>query len=217
MGSTPARHTTPKTPQNKAKTPYIPDFSDLPPISSPAPINAHFGRLTRPKCQKMSTHPPADSRRPSRRMPCRIVWPTSPPSPSPGAVESVAPVPAIERDDALKYALGANAIHGQRRSPADKRRCVELALKEFPGLTNEVIADMCAVDPKTVASVSGSSGISRPEKLIGKDGRQYPASRRTSNPTTPARIAPESFAPSAPSPPLAKLPARAHEKPRRLW
>ena len=89
------------------------------------------------------------------------------------------------KDDALWYAMGANAIHGQRRSPADKRRCVELALKEFPGLTNEVIADMCAVDPKTVASVSGSSGISRPEKLIGKDGKQYPATRRASRPSTP--------------------------------
>ena len=49
------------------------------------------------------------------------------------------------RVDALKYALGANAIHGQRRSNLDKRRCVEIAVKEFAGLSSRAIAELCGV------------------------------------------------------------------------
>ena len=65
------------------------------------------------------------------------------------------------------------------------RKPVELAVKEFGGMTNEVIAKMCGVDPKTVADTSASSGISRPEKRTGSDGKQYPATRATRKPTTP--------------------------------
>ena len=79
----------------------------------------------------------------------------------------------------------ASYSHGQRRSNADKRRCVEIALREFGGLTNEAIAKMCAVAASTVADVSASSRIPRPEKRTGSDGKQYPATRRASRPTTP--------------------------------
>jgi hypothetical protein len=34
------------------------------------------------------------------------------------------------RRDALRYALGANSMHGLRRTPADKRHAVEIALKD---------------------------------------------------------------------------------------
>ena len=53
-------------------------------------------------------------------------------------------IPAELRDggriDALKPALWANAVHGQRRTNADKRRCVELAVKEFASLSSRQIA-----------------------------------------------------------------------------
>ena len=86
------------------------------------------------------------------------------------------------RAEALKHALGSNAIHGKQRSNADKRRCVEIALREFSGLTNEVIAEMCAVSPMTIARVDSTSNIVRPEKRIGRDGKQYPATRSKPEP-----------------------------------
>lgn len=85
------------------------------------------------------------------------------------------------RIDALRHALGANAIHGQRRSTADKRRAVEIAVCEFPKLSNAAIATLCGVDDKTVAAHRpGTSGNSEPETRTGQDGKQYPVkSRRT--------------------------------------
>lgn len=50
----------------------------------------------------------------------------------------------------LKHALGANAAHGHQRTNADKRRCVEIALREFAGMSNRAIADMCGVSADLV-------------------------------------------------------------------
>lgn len=79
------------------------------------------------------------------------------------------------RADALKHALGANAIHGHRRDRADMRRCIEIALQEFPRLSNNAVAELCGVSDHTVASVRGPA--SQNTKLTGKDGKQYPAKR----------------------------------------
>jgi len=89
------------------------------------------------------------------------------------------------RKAALKCALSANAIHGNRRSNADKRRCVEIALREFPNLSSRQIAKMCGVSP-------GLVDLARPEALPKKgnapptrttsDGRQYPATRSKPKP-----------------------------------
>jgi hypothetical protein len=81
------------------------------------------------------------------------------------------------RLDAIKYSLGANNGHGLRRTNADKRWCVEIALKEFGGMTNEVIAKMCGVSAVMVAAVSSTSKILRPDKRTGQDGKKYPAQR----------------------------------------
>ena len=56
-------------------------------------------------------------------------------------------------DDALHYALQANRSHGVRRSSADKRRCVEMALEAWPKLSNKTVADLCSVGDDLVADV----------------------------------------------------------------
>jgi hypothetical protein len=57
--------------------------------------------------------------------------------------------------DALIFALGANDTHGLRRSNADKRLAVKMALKdpEISQLTLREIAEICRVSHTTVASI----------------------------------------------------------------
>lgn len=92
------------------------------------------------------------------------------------------------RKEALECALGANAAHGHRRTNADKRRCVEIALREFPKASSRRIAELCGVGhtlvdqcrPIQVASDATSptkSRDSRIDTVTGSDGRQYPAHR----------------------------------------
>jgi hypothetical protein len=65
-----------------------------------------------------------------------------------------------------------------KRTNADKRRSVELALAEWPNVSDRQIAEICAVGYSLVAEVRQSqlpdSGSS-PQPRIGKDGnRQAP-------------------------------------------
>lgn len=102
------------------------------------------------------------------------------------------------RADALKHAL-----HGHRRSNADKRRCVEIALREFPKLSSRAVAKLCGVSHTFVEQL-------RPEEALAtvanartaSDGRQYPARRR---------VVPEPQEPEADSEPVIErdpMPAR---------
>lgn len=79
---------------------------------------------------------------------------------------------------ALRFALSANALHGHRRTNADKRRCVEIALREFANLSSRAIAEMCGVDDKTVAAVRGTGAEIPRLPVTGTDGKQYPARRK---------------------------------------
>src|SRR6266550_5876017 len=47
-----------------------------------------------------------------------------------------------DKKTAIKFALKVNACHGLRLSNADKRHAVELAIKEFPDLSDRLIAEM---------------------------------------------------------------------------
>lgn len=72
--------------------------------------------------------------------------------------------------DALKYALGANATHGLRRSSEDLKRCVELASMEYPELSDRQISELVGCAPTTV-------GRYRPEgarlgSYMTSDGRE---------------------------------------------
>ncbi len=102
------------------------------------------------------------------------------------ALDIPAELRAGGRVDALKHALGANAVHGQRRSPADKRRCVELALNEFPNMTQGQIADLVGCSREWVNRVSPKDvNSSQPARTVtGTDGKQYPA-HKPRRPSTP--------------------------------
>jgi len=61
--------------------------------------------------------------------------------------------------EALIEALGANSEHGFRRTNADKRHAVEMALKdpEISQLTQQEIADICRVTRRTVGRIVNES------------------------------------------------------------
>lgn len=95
------------------------------------------------------------------------------------------------RMDALKHALGANATHGCRRTTADKRRCVEIALRELAGMSSRSIAEMCGVGDQMVRNIKSDSQVrdsrtsavpGQPEDtatatVVGQDGKTYPAKK----------------------------------------
>lgn len=85
------------------------------------------------------------------------------------------------RVEALKYALSANTSNGMRRTNEDKKRCVEIALAEFGNLSSRAIAEMCGVSDRYVGRVRDVSGANNAH-LTGKDGKQYPASKRKPEP-----------------------------------
>lgn len=76
------------------------------------------------------------------------------------------------------YAVGANTTHGLRRTNADKRRAVRMALEMEPGMANRAIANHVGVDDKTVASVrkemSAGAEVPHLDTRKGLDGKQYP-------------------------------------------
>jgi len=61
--------------------------------------------------------------------------------------------------DALKYALSANITHGLRRSQADRKRSVLIALQEFGELSDREIGRLVKVDGKTVGKYRGRMAI----------------------------------------------------------
>lgn len=82
------------------------------------------------------------------------------------------------RTAALMHALSANAVHGQRRTNEDKRRCVEIALREFPKSSSRSIADLCGVSDEFVRQRRGEEVPTVGTCVTGKDGKEYPARRK---------------------------------------
>ena len=94
------------------------------------------------------------------------------------------------RLEAIKHALQANVAHGRRRTSADKRRGVEVALKEFGQLSDRALAELCAVGNALVSDVRKQvcdSNNSPPRK--GRDGKTYPA-RKSPPKNAPAECSP---------------------------
>ena len=89
-----------------------------------------------------------------------------------------AEVHAGARTEALQHALGANATNGIYRSSADKRNAVEIALEEWPNMSNSVLADMCKVSHDLVRrcrlEMEKMNRIESQSVVTGKDGKQYP-------------------------------------------
>lgn len=109
-----------------------------------------------------------------------------------GRTEITADVYSGSRQDALLHALGSNRTHGLRRSNADKRHSVILALKEFPDWSDRKIAEVCGVGPDLVGAarkvqLSESDSSSDAPTRVGRDGRKRrtPIARRSSDPRLP--------------------------------
>jgi hypothetical protein len=81
------------------------------------------------------------------------------------------------RTDCVKFALKCNLSHGIRRSSADKRACVELALREFGEVSNNSLSDACGVGVDLVIKVrqelESKKEIPKFEKLKSSDGREF--------------------------------------------
>lgn len=92
-------------------------------------------------------------------------------------VPAVVHVGGLER--AVKYALSANARHGLKRSNADKQKAVRVALERFGELSDRAVAELCAVDHKTVAAARKVQVGNFPTSITreGKDGKQYPTGK----------------------------------------
>lgn len=90
------------------------------------------------------------------------------------------------RSDAVKFALGANRSNGLRRTNQDKRRCVQIAVDEFPELSDRAIAELCGVGHPLVAEMrpvqlEESSTSTAPTTRTGRDGKNYPAPKATAS------------------------------------
>lgn len=99
-----------------------------------------------------------------------------------GLSEILAEVRQGDRRAATTYALGANSLHGRRRTNADKRRSVEIALREFNEYSDRHLAELCCVTDGMVRAVRDQVQdlrTSLPTQRVGKDGKAYPTKPRS--------------------------------------
>lgn len=82
-----------------------------------------------------------------------------------------------DRREAILYSVAANAAHGLRRTPADKRRAVETLLRDdaWASWSDREIGRRCCVDGKFVASVRASicGQPQMSERLVERGGTTY--------------------------------------------
>lgn len=86
------------------------------------------------------------------------------------------------RADAVEFACGANASHGLRRTNADKRRSVKLALTAFPERSSRMIADLCGVGHQLVDDLrqvddSATCNKNTEKTRVGRDGKRQPVAK----------------------------------------
>ena len=100
-----------------------------------------------------------------------------------------ADVHAGTKQDALWFALGANKANGQRLTESDKKHAVLMALQEWPDKSAQVIAEQLGCSHVYVSrirsQVLGSQLLE--SKVVGKDGKLYPAVRGTNDATQQRR------------------------------
>jgi hypothetical protein len=78
-------------------------------------------------------------------------------------------------EDALSFALKANQNHGVRRTNADKRRAVQVALEQWPDLSSRALGELCGVSHEFVQAMRHVSTVDTSATRKGADGKQYPA------------------------------------------
>ena len=102
-----------------------------------------------------------------------------------------------DRRDALLNAVASNQRHGLRRTNADKRKAVELALTDCPDWSNRRVAEHVGVGDQLVADVRADlvsrCVIHAPDARQGKDQKTYSAKPKKKQPEpvnqdTPAEV-----------------------------
>lgn len=86
------------------------------------------------------------------------------------------------KDDALWFALGANGRHGKRLGERDVSHAVEIAIRTWPERSGKQIAEQVGCSQSRVSAIkdrmraTASPTDTLPDRVIGKDGKSYPAS-----------------------------------------
>lgn len=115
------------------------------------------------------------------------------------------------RLDAFKAALGANRTHGLRLTNKDKRRAAEMAIREFPQLTDRALAKLAGVGADLIGDVRKSllSDSDTSDRVrIGRNGKHYRHSQRKK---LPPEVGDRITAPPAePTPDMTLTPQQAH-------
>lgn len=97
-------------------------------------------------------------------------------------------------EDALQYALQANCAHGLQRSNADKRKCISVAIQQWPKDSNNSIAKRCDVDDKTVKDVrdelEAEQVVAKEPVRVSSSGRSVAAQHVTKNPVRKSELEP---------------------------
>lgn len=94
-----------------------------------------------------------------------------------------ADVRAGTKEDALWFALGANKTNGKRLTDSDKRHAIEIAVAAWPERSAGDIAAQVGCGSSYVSKVRGAMLPQSPQvevpQVVGRDGKRYPAVRRT--------------------------------------
>jgi hypothetical protein len=112
-----------------------------------------------------------------------------------GSEEITCDVRTGTKTDALWFALGANRQNGTRLNIDDKRHAILVALQTWPDYSTTRIAEQIGCDQSTAMRVKQEvmQAHNLPSRVIGKDGKSYPAVRTAridtpSEPTTPSTM-----------------------------
>lgn len=108
------------------------------------------------------------------------------------------------RTDAAWASCAANQEHGLRRTKGDTLNAIKMAMEVMPKMSQVSIAQHVGCSQQWVAQVTSTCNLPRPEKVTGKDGKEYPARRPrppwevgAGNPPPPSGVEP----PATPPPP----------------
>ena len=90
------------------------------------------------------------------------------------------------KTDALWYALGANRANGLRLTLADKQHAIRLALETWPEKSAVQLSTQIGCTDAYVGRIRAEvhTSMNLPDRVIGKDGKSYPSTRRSTSPHT---------------------------------
>jgi hypothetical protein len=81
------------------------------------------------------------------------------------------------REDAIWASCAANKEHGLRRQKGDIEKAIRMAVELKPSLSQTAIALHIGCTHGRVCQVVNVNNLPRPDRVTGKDGKEYPARR----------------------------------------